>query len=124
MSPVRRIVAVAVTALVLAACGPNWQPVTSAQPRVLDPGQVIEFHVKDDLVRLHGVQFRKDSVSGIPWLDHLSCDTCRVSYPLAGVSEMRTGNPGAAAWWLLGPLIAVVGFGIGLAIAFSGLGGS
>ena len=111
-------------ALCLTACGPNWQPLASTQPKPLDPGQVVEFHRKDDLVRLHGVKFTPDSISGIPWLEHLSCDTCRVTYAIADVTQLRTGSPGGAAWWLLGPFIAIMAFGTGLAIAWSAAGGS
>ncbi len=68
---------------------------------------IIEFHARQTLVRLHAVQFGKDSISGIPWLDHLTCDTCRVAYPLADVSGVRTGNPGAGAWVIAGPMLVV-----------------
>jgi hypothetical protein len=98
-----------VVAIALDACGPNWQPVSVAQPRTLDAGTVLEFHAKDQLVRLHGVKFERDSLSGIPWLEHLTCDTCRVHYALADVSQARTGNPGATAWNILLPFTIIVG---------------
>ena len=109
------------TALALAGCGPNWQPLAVPTPAPVDPGTVVEFRTTGSLVRLHGVRFTRDSVNGVPWLDHLSCDTCRVSYALGTVTEIRTGHPGRAAWWIMGPLI-----GVGLAIlalrsALSGL---
>lgn len=64
-------------------------------------------HTKSQLVRLHGVEFSHDSISGIPWLEHLSCDTCRVRYALADVTGLRKGDPGSGAWFLLGPILAV-----------------
>ena len=59
------------------------------------------------MIRLHGVKFERDSLSGIPWLEHLSCDTCRVHYALADISQARTGNPGRTAWSLVLPVLAV-----------------
>jgi hypothetical protein len=97
------------SALALNGCGPNWQPVSVAQPRTLDAGTVLEFHAKDELVRLHGVKIERDSLSGIPWLEHLTCDTCRVRYALDDVSQVRTGNPGAGAWNIMLPFVLVVG---------------
>ena len=87
----------------LSACGPNWEPVVIAAPRTLDPGTVLEFRARGQLVRLHGVRVERDSLSGIPWLDHLTCDTCRVHFALADVSQARTGDPGATAWNILVP---------------------
>ena len=105
-------------ALALNGCGPNWQPVSVAQPRTLPAGTVLEFRAKDQLVRLHGVRFDRDSLSGIPWLEHLTCDTCHVRYALADVSQVRTGNPGAGAWNIMLPFVLIVGF---LCAAFSQL---
>lgn len=96
--------------LALTACvGANWQPLTIPSPTRLDRKTIIEFRAKGTLVRLHGVEFGSDSVSGVPWLDHLTCDTCRVSYALADVSEPRVGDPGKEAWNLVIPIVAVVG---------------
>lgn len=89
--------------LTLSACSANWQPVSVAQPRSMNERIVLEFHAGGQLVRLHAVRIMRDSVSGIPWLGHTSCDTCRVSYALAGISLPRTGNPGAGAWAIMAP---------------------
>ena len=93
--------------LALAACSSNWQPVTLVQPSPLDRRTVLEFQAKNQLVRLHGVEFKRDSLSGIPWLDHLTCDTCRVRYAFSDISQARTSNPGAAAWLVAGPMLFV-----------------
>ena len=93
----------------LNGCGPNWRPATVTPPRALDARTVLEFHVRDSLVRLHGVRLERDSLSGIPWLEHLTCDTCRVRYAVADISQPRTGNPGAGAWNILVPFALVFG---------------
>ncbi len=91
------------------ACSSNWQPVTLVQPSPLDSRTVLEFQTKNQLVRLHGVEFKGDTLSGIPWLEHLSCDTCRVKYALSDISQSRTGNPGAGAWIVTMPMIIIGG---------------
>ncbi len=102
----------------VAGCSANWKPLTLPRSKPLNQRTVVEFHIRDSLVRLHGVRIGSDSLSGIPWLEHLSCDTCRVSFALSGVSEMRTGDPGASAWVLLAPLIALYSVGLILGLAF------
>jgi hypothetical protein len=94
-------------AITLNGCGANWRPVPSAEARTLKPAMVLEFHVRDQLVRLHGVTFERDSVSGIPWLEHLSCDSCRVHYSLADISQARIGEPGRAAWSIVLPVVGI-----------------
>lgn len=104
--------------LALGACGPNWKPLTGEHPATLNSRTVLDFHARGGLVRLHGVKFSKDSVSGIPWLDHLSCDTCRVVYAETEMADVRTGNPGASAWIILGPFMGLIGFGVLVALTW------
>jgi hypothetical protein len=94
-------------AFALNGCGANWRPVGTAETRTFNPATVLEFHSRDQLVRLHGVRFERDSVSGIPWLEHLSCDSCRVHYALADISQARIGDPGRTAWGIVLPVVAV-----------------
>jgi hypothetical protein len=107
------------TLMFTTACSANWQPLTLVQPTPIDRKEVLEFRAKDQLVRLHGVQFSRDSVSGIPWLDHLSCDTCRVAYALSEVSHARIGDPGKGAWTIAVPMLAVVGGFTVIALAYA-----
>ncbi len=93
--------------LALTACSSNWQPLTLLHPSPIDRKTVLEFQAKNQLVRLHGVEFTRDSLSGIPWLEHLDCDTCRVRYAFRDISQARTGNPGAGAWLIAGPMLFV-----------------
>ena len=95
--------------LALTACNSNWQPVTLLHPSPIDRKTVLEFQAKNQLVRLHGVEFKRDSLSGIPWLEHLSCDTCRVRYAFSDISQARAGNPGAGAWSLGIPMLIIGG---------------
>ena len=93
-------------------------------PQQLPERSVIDFHAGDSVVTIHGVRFTNDSVSGISWLDHLSCDTCRVSYALKEISQLRTGDPGRTAWPLLAPFLVITALGTAIAIALSGYSGN
>lgn len=100
--------------LLLSACGANWRPVTFPTSEPLRPADVIEFRARDSLVRLHAVHVKRDSLSGIPWLEHASCNACRVSFALANVHDLRIGHPGTGAWTLMIPTLAIVAFALGL----------
>jgi hypothetical protein len=52
-----------------------------------------------------------DSVSGIPFLAPLTCDSCRVGFPRAQVDSIKLGDPTGGFWAstglvLLGLLLA------------------
>ena len=86
----------------LSGCTANWKPAEIPQPKPLNTRAVLEFHIlagtKDSVVRLHAVQFTKDSVSGVSWLQRPTCDTCRIAFPLNRITNPRLGNPERAAW--------------------------
>lgn len=101
-------------------CTPGWRAYKPGRgPVNVQPPerQIIEFRVDSQLIRLHAVKFTRDSVSGIPWLKHTSCDSCRVGYALSGVSEMRTGCPGRPAWIIAIPFFTLIGLGVLFALA-------
>ncbi len=75
------------------------------------------------MVRLHAVHVYGDSLSGIPWLEHTSCDSCRRAYALRDVTQLRTGNPGATAWPLLLPLLGIMAAGLVFTFAYLSSGG-
>jgi hypothetical protein len=96
-------------------CTPGWRtfdPGAGPAPAQLSERQVVEFRADSQLVRLHAVKITRDSLSGIPWLEHTSCDTCRVAYALARVTELRTGSPGRPAWVLTIPFFTIFGLGL------------
>jgi hypothetical protein len=102
----------------VAGCGANWRPITLPQTEMLKEGTIVEFHTRDSVVRIHAVRTTHDSISGISWVEHTSCDSCRKSYAIADVSQLRTGNPGNGGWVIMGPLIGVLLFGAVLASAW------
>ena len=50
------------------------------------------------MLRLHGVIVGADTVSGIPFLKSLDCDSCRVRIERAEVDSLRLGEPVGAFW--------------------------
>jgi len=111
------VTALAVSVL-MNACTANWRPATV--PDVKQPSErtTYEIRLRTGAVRLHGVQFGADSMSGIPWIEHLSCKDCRKSYAYHDVVTARIGNPGAGAWAIAGPMLGITAFLIALAQAF------
>ena len=125
MTSIQRRAALCLMVFLAGGCA-NWHPVQVPQPRPLDERTVLQFHVqvgkKDSLVRLHAVQFTKDSVSGIYWIEHTSCDTCRTSYALKDVTRAQIGQPGKSAWILTVPFFALAGFTLLFCLALCGRG--
>jgi hypothetical protein len=66
----------------------------------------------DAVLRWHAVVIAPDSVSGIPWLQPIDCDSCRIAVPRATVDSLQVGNP-SGGWW------KTVGIALGL-MALSG----
>jgi hypothetical protein len=107
----------------VAGCSAGWQkfsPGDPPAPAKVDTREVIQFQADSHVIRLHAVRFTRDSVSGIPWLEHVSCDSCRVSYALVGVTEMQAGNPGRTAWPVVVPIFILAGLATLLAIGLHG----
>jgi hypothetical protein len=48
-----------------------------------------------------------DSITGIPYLQPINCDTCRVALPRATVDSIRLGNPVAGFWKTVAVVVAV-----------------
>jgi len=100
--------AVIVLALFLpAACTAGWQTFNPAPPRSIPPEQLVSFDANGTTYQLHAVKLTRDSISGIPWTEHTSCDTCRIAFAAGEISHVRTGDPGRTAWNIVLP---VVGF--------------
>lgn len=96
----------------------GWRGVELQRTPTLREGDILEFHAQDKTVRLHGVRFERDSLNGVPWLKHLNCDSCRVRYAIAEISDARVGHPETVGWVVvLVPLIVLYSFWH----AFSGL---
>ncbi|MGH7584025.1 MAG: hypothetical protein ACREL5_12445 [Gemmatimonadales bacterium] len=109
--PARRpsVAALLLVVLIYGCYGPGWQPYALGKnPQAVDESQVIAFNADGKEYQLHAVRLTKDSISGVPWTEHATCDTCRVAFARAGISNVRTGNPGNGAWSVAGPFLGAV----------------
>jgi hypothetical protein len=95
------------------ACGAGWRRIHRTAPSSLSPRQQIQLWSHGRPHRWHAVQWRTDSVSGIPFMQPIACDSCRQSVPQTEVDSVRVGNPTAGFWRSVGltlAIMAVVGF--------------
>jgi hypothetical protein len=60
------------------------------------------------VLRLHGVIVGADTVSGVPFLKPLDCDSCRVGIGQAEFDSLRIGEP-VGGFWKTAALGAAVG---------------
>ena len=84
------------------ACGAGWHRVTTPAPATYPPRQQVQLWSLGRMHRWHAVRASADSVSGIPFLRPIDCDSCRVSIPQAEVDSLRLGNPTGALWKSVG----------------------
>jgi hypothetical protein len=63
-----------------------------------------------------------DSIAGIPFLQPLDCDSCRVTLPVSAVDSLRTGDPEGGFWATaaLGMFGLIVGIFLGCAAGLEG----
>jgi hypothetical protein len=88
------------------ACGAGWQQ-PSLTPAVFSEKQQVEVWQQGRVRRWHAVAISADSLSGIPWLQPVTCDSCRVTVPRTGVDSIRLGNPTAGFWKSFGLVVGI-----------------
>jgi len=88
--------------LLLQACGAGWHRAPDLAPGPLSPRQQVQVWHDGRVERWHGLLLSPDSVSGIPYLHSVDCDTCRVVLPRTQVDSIRLGNPVAGFWKTVG----------------------
>lgn len=94
----RRLVPSGLLLLLLAGCGPGWHRTEVAPDTALEARDQFLVHHGGAVDRWHAVRVTNDSVIGIPWLQPIDCDSCRVALPRASVDSIRTGHPVAGFW--------------------------
>ncbi len=88
-------------------CGAGWHQPPQLAPGPLPPRQQVQVWVDGRADRWHGVVVGRDSMSGIPFVRSLTCDTCRRAVPLASVDSVRVGKPVAGFWKTLGLVVGI-----------------
>ena len=122
--PVARSAGLAGLALVgvlATACGAGWHRTDVVAPNAKSSRQQVEVWQGDSARRWHAVRVTDDSVSGIPFLRPIDCDSCRITVSRASVDSVRLGDPVGGFW--LGITAFVVVPALIVALVFRDLGG-
>jgi hypothetical protein len=92
--------------LALASCGAGWHRPPSLQAGPLQLRQQVQVWHGGEVERWHAVVVTADSISGIPYLSPLQCDSCRIRRSRVTVDSIRLGNPVAGFWKTAGLVVA------------------
>jgi len=65
------------TALLATGCGAGWHQPGTAPTGALPPRQQVQVWQAGSALRWHAVRISGDSVSGIPFMKSIACDSCR-----------------------------------------------
>lgn len=111
----RRFRPAGILVLILAGCSPGWHLTDPTPGDTLPPRDQYLIHHGGVVDRWHAVQVSDDSVTGVPWLQPIDCDSCRVALPQTTVDSIRTGHPVAGFWkgyalFVYGPPILLSAF--------------
>lgn len=90
------------------ACA-GWQRVAVPRDTVFAMRQQVQVWRGSEARVLHAVRLSADSLFGIPFQQHPSCDSCRITVPRGGVDSLRLGNrevPGV--FFSMLPFVALV----------------
>ncbi len=91
-----------VLAAVVTGCGAGWHRPATAPTGALPPRQQVQVWQAGSAVQWHAVRLSGDSVSGIPYLQPITCDSCRRQFPRASIDSLRVGSPVAGFWRMIG----------------------
>lgn len=88
-------------------CGAGWHQPPQLAPGPLPPRQQVQVWVDGQAERWHSVVVGSDSVSGFPFLQSSTCDTCRRAVPLIAVDSIRVGKPMTGFWKTMGLVVGI-----------------
>ena len=97
-----RKAALAATVMLACGCGAGWHRPATASTGALPPRQQVQVSQAGSAVRWQAVRVSGDSVSGIPFLRPITCDSCRTAFPRATVDSIRLGSPVGGFWKTVG----------------------
>ena len=84
------------------SCGAGWYQPAVVGPGTLPARQQVQVWQHQTVLRWHAVQVTADSITGIPFVQPIDCEGCRVAVPQASVDSLRVGNPVAGFWKSVG----------------------
>lgn len=94
--------------LLITACGAGWHRQSPEPRQAINPRQQVQVWTAGRAQRWHGLEVTGDSVSGIPFQQALSCDSCRIAMPAAAVDSIRYGNPTGGFWNAVGTSVGAM----------------
>jgi hypothetical protein len=119
-----RLIAASMLALVFAeACGAGWHGPVALPRGPLPVRQQVQVWHHGQVLRWHAVFVAPDSVSGVPFLQPVDCDTCRVSLARDRIDSLRVGNPVAGFWKTFALVVGAPVLTLVIICATSGKGG-
>ncbi len=95
-------------ALLSAGCGAGWQQAAALVPGPLPTRQQVQVWSGGHARQWHAVAVARDSLSGIPYTEPPSCETCRESIARTAVDSVRLGSPEAGFWKTLGLVVGAL----------------
>lgn len=114
----RRLTTLAVAFVLLTqSCGAGWRRASEIDR--LAPRQQVQVWHQGRALRWHALRVGADSVSGIPYFQPISCDSCRLAVPRAAVDSIRLGHP-VAGFWKTVALVAGISVGAGIVYCWNG----
>jgi hypothetical protein len=81
-------------------------PDAGAGARAFAPRQQAQLWEGDRAHQVHAVVVGPDSVSAIPFVRPVECDSCRLIWPRSVVDSVRVGSPVAGFWKTVGLIVA------------------
>jgi len=96
--PPGRRAAALLAAVFLPACGGMWHRTDPEVPNTKVARQQVQIWVGDSALRWHAVRVTHDSISGIPFLQPIDCDSCRIALSRTAVDSVRLGDPVSGFW--------------------------
>lgn len=98
----------ALIAMLPLACA-GWQRVAVPLDTVFAKRQQVQVWRGSEAQVLHAVRLSADSLFGVPFQQHPSCDSCRVAVPRGEVDSLRLGNKEATGvFFAMLPFVALV----------------
>lgn len=120
MKPRAAVAVVTALAVSSASCGAGWHRPAQLEPGPMAPRQQVEVWSGGAVRRWHAVHVGPDSISGIPYLRAIACDSCRIALPRAAVDSVRLGDPVGGFWSTFGLVVVLPGLILGIACVTHG----
>jgi hypothetical protein len=118
--PLCSVTVVLAAAATSSACGGGWRRVEDVTPRTFPTRAQIQVWRGGRFTLLHGLRLDSHTLSGVPFTQAPTCDSCRVQFALSEVDSLREGNKERGFLRTTGIVVAI---GLVWAYLFRGVGG-